>query len=290
MNNTEKAEQSAKKNFAEFFRNPWNIVGVVLCVILIPILLLNCILIVKGMVKPDEVPSIGGYSPLIVLTESMEPEIKSGDLIVCRKTDISDIREGMVISFFDPEGNGSTVVTHKINTIQTDEKGNVYYRTQGVNNNIEDRVPVPSENVIGVYTGVRFAFIGRVVMFAQSPVGLLVCIAVPVGIFALFIFFKNRRSKKETVTASQDSMAEIAALRAEIAALKEVRDEKSEKTAEVSENVVENNTENNVESTAENTEENCEENNAENVSVGGEETGVNPLSEQEPHDDKPKTE
>lgn len=268
MNNTETAEQSAKKSIAEFFRNPWNIVGVVLCVILIPILLLNCILIVKGMVKPDEVPSIGGYSPLIVLTESMEPEINSGDLIVCRKTDIEDIREGMIISFFDPEGNGSTVVTHEINAIVTDEEGKIYYRTQGVNNNIEDRVPVPSENVIGVYTGVRFAFVGRVVMFAQSPVGLLVCIAVPVGLFVLIAFLKNRRAKGESVVASQDSMAEIAALRAEIAALKEAREESSETPAAVTENNAENNTENAVENNSEN--------------------DVNPSSEQQTNEDKPQ--
>lgn len=272
MNNAENAEQSAQKVLRSFFRNPWNIVGVALCIILIPILLLNCILIVKGMIKTDEVPSIGGYSPLIVLTESMEPEINSGDLIVCRKTDIEDIREGMIISFFDPEGNGSTVVTHKINTIVTDEEGKIYYRTQGVNNNIEDRVPVSSENVIGVYTGMRFAFVGRVVMFAQSPVGLLVCIAVPVGLFVLFALLKNRRAKGESVVATQDSMAEIAALRAEIAALKEAREESNENPVVVNESNAENKAKNDVE----------------NNSGNDAENDVNPSFEQKPNEDKPQ--
>lgn len=228
MNKTEQAEQSAKKTIADFFRSPWNVVGLVLCVILVPILLLNCTLIIKGMLYPDEVPSIGGYSPLIVLTESMEPEIKSGDLIICRKTDAKDVGEGMTISFFDPESKGSTVVTHKITKILTDEKGNIYFRTKGVNNNVEDRASVPSENLIGVYTGVRFAFVGRVVIFAQTPVGLLVCIAVPVGIFALLVFLKNRRAKSQTIAAQNDSDAKVAALLAELAALKGEKENSTE--------------------------------------------------------------
>ena len=63
------------------------IIGAVLCVILLPILIVNLTLIVKSYVNPDEVPAIGGVSPLIVLTDSMLPEISSGDLIIAEKID-----------------------------------------------------------------------------------------------------------------------------------------------------------------------------------------------------------
>ena len=49
------------------------IVGIVICVILVPILVINVIMIIKGLVNKDEVPTIGGYAPLIVLTDSMNP-------------------------------------------------------------------------------------------------------------------------------------------------------------------------------------------------------------------------
>ena len=49
------------------------IVGIILCVIFIPILIINVTMIIKGFVKKDEVPTIGGYAPLIVLTDSMNP-------------------------------------------------------------------------------------------------------------------------------------------------------------------------------------------------------------------------
>ena len=51
------------------------IVGTVLCIILIPILLINITLIAKSFINKDEVPSVGGMLPLIVLTDSMHPAI-----------------------------------------------------------------------------------------------------------------------------------------------------------------------------------------------------------------------
>ena len=53
-----------------------------MCIILIPILLINITLIAKSFINKDEVPSIGGVLP-IVLTDSMHPKIESGDLIIC---------------------------------------------------------------------------------------------------------------------------------------------------------------------------------------------------------------
>ena len=59
----------------------FSIIGIVLCIILIPILIINITLIIKSNIGKDEVPSVGGYFPMIVLTDSMNPDIKSGDLI-----------------------------------------------------------------------------------------------------------------------------------------------------------------------------------------------------------------
>ena len=66
-----------------------NIVGIVICVMLIPILIFNSILIIKSVVNEDKVPGVLGYTPLIVLTDSMYPDIKSGDIIICKDIDIT---------------------------------------------------------------------------------------------------------------------------------------------------------------------------------------------------------
>ena len=180
-----------------------NVIAIVLCVLLLPILVLNCTLIIKGMLNPNEVPSIGKNIPLIVVTESMDPTIKAGDLIICYKIDASDVKEGDVISFFDPEGNGSSVVTHRVNKVE-EEDGKISFRTQGDNNNIEDRMSVPAENLIGIWSEKRIGVIGHVVLFTQTPLGLLVCIFVPIALFAgyeIFACFKKDKQKQGDIDA-----------------------------------------------------------------------------------------
>ena len=45
------------------------VVGIALCVILIPMLIINCTLLIKGWTNNNKVPSVFGYSPMIVLTD-----------------------------------------------------------------------------------------------------------------------------------------------------------------------------------------------------------------------------
>ena len=66
-----------------------SVIGAILCVILIPVLAINLTLIVKSYTNADQVPSVGGWLPLIVLTDSMYPEIQSGDLIINPLYDLS---------------------------------------------------------------------------------------------------------------------------------------------------------------------------------------------------------
>lgn len=190
-----------------------NIAAIVLSILLIPILLMNCVLIIKGIVNPDEVPAIGKKAPLIVLTDSMDPEIKSGDLIICKKADASEVKVDDVISFFDPEGNGSSVVTHRVIAIVQENGETVGFRTQGDNNDIEDRLTVPVENLVGIWTGTRIGLMGHVVLFTQSTAGLIICLFLPIGAFVVYEVLRRKKQDK----AKQD---DIEALRAELEALK----------------------------------------------------------------------
>lgn len=220
----ELGESLNNQNNCSSIRGPCNVIAIILCVILIPILVINCCLIINSLSNPDGIPSLGKYSPLIVLTESMEPKIKSGDLIVCKKVSSDYIEEEMIISFFEPTGDGQTVVTHRINRIELDEETNtIYYYTQGINNNIEDRNPVPFENVIGVYTGFRLPLIGKIILFIQNPIGLLICIAIPILIFVIIWHFKRSIDKKKNPmeTDIDEAKSRIIELENELEALKE---------------------------------------------------------------------
>ena len=193
-----------------------NIIGVVLCVILIPILLANVTMIVKGLINPNKVPSIGGYSPLIVMTDSMFPDIKSGDLIITKAADAKDVKVGDVISFFDPDGSGTSVLTHRVVEL-VEEDGKLFFRTKGDANNSEDPSLAPAENLIGLYQS-KINGAGNVAMFLQSTPGLIVCIGVPLVLLVGFELLRRRNYEKSKNNDTQALLKELEELRAKQAA------------------------------------------------------------------------
>lgn len=188
------------------------ILGTVLCVILLPILIINLTLIAKSYINEDEVPSVGGVFPMIVLTDSMYPVIESGDLILCHTLEAEEVKVGDVITFYDPMGNGTSVVTHRVLEI-SEKDGRPQFVTKGDNNNVEDQVPVDAEDLIGIYQK-RIPKAGNVAMFMQTTPGLILCVVCPI---ILLVGYDMLRRKKYEKTKQQDTdalLAELEALRA----------------------------------------------------------------------------
>ena len=188
------------------------ILGAVLCVILVPILIINLTLIVKSYTNTEEVPSIGGHFPMIVLTDSMYPEIASGDLILCVTVEPEDVKVGDVISFFDPMGSGTAVVTHRVLEI-VEEDGELSYRTKGDNNNAEDQVAVPEKNLVGLYQS-RIPGAGSIAMFMQTTPGLIVCVVLPIVLLVGYDVLRRRKYDQAKQQDTDALLAELEALRA----------------------------------------------------------------------------
>ena len=188
-------------------------IGIALCVLLIPLLIVNVTMIIQSYANKDEVPSFLGVTPLIVLSGSMEPQILEGELIFSTHIDPDDVREEMVISFFDPLSTTGTIVTHKVVEIIDDGDGTISWRTRGINNNAHDSALVPEENLVGRYRfGIPFA--GFVAMFMQSTPGLVVCVAVPLVLFVGYDMLRRRKYDKSKNEDMDALMAELEALRA----------------------------------------------------------------------------
>ena len=209
-------DESAKPEKSD---KAWTIVGIVLCVILIPILIVNYTMIIKGLLNKDRVPTFLGYCPMIVLTDSMHPFIDSGDLIIDKTVKPEDVKLEDVISFFDPDGNGTSVVTHRVVEILT-ENGKLSFRTKGDFNNTADTTPVPAENLVGRYQ-FRIPGMGNVAMFLQTTPGLIICIGVPVVLLVGYDVIRRKRYEKASADDTQALLAELEELRAEQAARKE---------------------------------------------------------------------
>lgn len=192
----------------------WMIAGMILCLLMIPIVFINCTLIFRGYTNSEKVPGIGGIMPMIVLTDSMYPSIQSGDLILCHREDAEKVQVGDVIAFLDPDGSGKTVVTHRVAEITKDENGSLAWVTKGDANNTKDPTVVPAKNLVGVYQR-RFAKLGDFAMFMQTTQGMLLCVVCP--ILLLFLCDKIRRRVYENAGKKETDalLAELELLRAE---------------------------------------------------------------------------
>lgn len=197
------------------------VIGTILCIVLASVLIINVTLIVRSYINPDKVPSFGRYFPLIVLTDSMYPEIQSGDLIFCRTEKPENIQVGDVIAFFDPAGNGTSIVSHSVVEI-TEQDGQIAWITRGIANNADDATPVPAENLVGVYR-TRIPGLGNVVLFMQTTAGLIVCVVCPILLLVGWDVLRRRRYEKSKQADTEVLLRELEELRAQKA--KQAEDE-----------------------------------------------------------------
>lgn len=154
----------------------WRIICIVVCVIFIPIIILNLVLTIKGAINKDKLPTAFGLSPTVVLSGSMSPVFEANDLIFIKTVDTDTIKakdstyEGDVICF----RSGNDFVTHRVVRIQT-VSGQKRFITAGDYTGSEDTGYVVAEDIQGKYVG-KIPKIGGVVMFIQSPSGLVLTI------------------------------------------------------------------------------------------------------------------
>lgn len=104
---------------------------------------------------------------MTVLTGSMEPHLKPGDLVAVKTTAPEDLNVNDVITY---RNNEKTLVTHRIIDLSVQD-GSIFFQTKGDANNIADEHLVPANQVIGT---VRFYLpkIGYITNFIKSPLGL----------------------------------------------------------------------------------------------------------------------
>ncbi|MDD4493248.1 MAG: signal peptidase I [Eubacteriales bacterium] len=187
--------------------------GIILCIVLIPILIVNVTLIVKSFIYPDEVPSFLGYKPFIVLSGSMEPVFFPGDMVLVKEVAPDTLEVGDIIAF----RRGDSVITHRITDV-TDSSGSREFVTKGDNNNIQDNFKVTPDMVEGIFLfGV--AKIGNAAMFLQEPIGLVVFIALPLILFILYDVLRRQTTGKKESKRTKQLEAELELMRQQIASM-----------------------------------------------------------------------
>ncbi len=145
----------------------------------------------------DGIPSIGGKSPISVLTDSMSPTFKAGDLIICDMLTTEEQSQLMVndiITYYvDLNGDGiNEINSHRI-VEKYDRDGKIYYVTKGDNketNLTADAEPVVYYNVICKYSGNKIPGLGAFLSFLQTSLGFLLVIVLPLVLFFIYELYR----------------------------------------------------------------------------------------------------
>lgn len=171
-----------------WYQSVSNWLMLVACLILVPILIMNLSILFQANTNEEKVPSIFGYKPFIVLSGSMETDIKVGDLIITKNVDPTTLVVGDVIAFRDPEG---TITTHRIIEM-VDCYQDTCFITKGDNNSSQDQQLVELSDVEGIYVG-RIPQVGNILNSLSEPTTIIIVVLGITVIFAVAFMISNKK-------------------------------------------------------------------------------------------------
>lgn len=180
------------KNEKRWYQKVSNWLTIIAVVILVPVLLINLSIMFQANTDKDKVPSVFGYKPFIVLSGSMETDIKKGDLIITKVTNPASLKVDDVIAFRDSAG---TVTTHRIIEV-VDRDGETLFITKGDNNSSQDQSLVELDDVEGIYI-TRIPGVGSMLDNLAEPTTIIIVILGITVIFAAAFMVSNKKQMSQ---------------------------------------------------------------------------------------------
>lgn len=163
---------------------------------------------------------IFGFSFAVVVTDSMYPEIKVGDMIIVKSCDITEIEEGENAVFIGLSGEyEGKYIVHKVIGIyddidETGEKTGICLETQGINNPCSDDDYVYADNFVGREI-FHSALLGSVMTFLQDPLNwmyvFVIVLAISFGmkhVIKIVKLIKNRNKEEDGQELEQEEKGE----------------------------------------------------------------------------------
>jgi signal peptidase len=126
-------------------------------------------------------PSLVGGRSLTVLSGSMDPALKVGDIVIDRQVSPADVRVGDVITFSDPEGTDK-LITHRVRQLRIAD-GTAHVVTKGDNTNAVERWEMPAGGSLG-RVEYRVPLLGFLVFWLHGPFARLGLIVLPALLLA----------------------------------------------------------------------------------------------------------
>ncbi len=180
---TSDAIKTRKNKENKFKKN----INIIIYIFLLPILIYNLSLIIQSVLKPYETPNFLGIKTYVIISGSMQPELKIGDIVVVKKITQEDLKVGDIISF----RHGQSVITHRISRI-IEEDGERKYITKGDFNNAEDSESVTYNNIEGKVIRSVPQF-GKIALMLQDKIVIIFLIIV----LYIYLVYSGELKKKK---------------------------------------------------------------------------------------------
>lgn len=125
------------------------------------LIMINLYLGINKAVTRAPIPKFFGFSPLIVLSGSMEPAINPGDVVVIREQPVDKYKPGDVVTYLE----GNTAYTHRIISVE-----NGVFTLKGDSNNVADEF-LTADRFEGKVI-LRIPKAGLAIVFFKKPAGM----------------------------------------------------------------------------------------------------------------------
>jgi signal peptidase len=132
-----------------------------------------------------------GDRAVVVLSGSMEPVFSPGDVLIERSVEPSNVEIGQVVTFHEP--GSDRMLTHRVRKIEA-RGSKLIFTTKGDADNGLQRWSIDRGGQLGQPVG-RIPAIGRVVVLAKQPLGLVGIVLVPLLLVAGWEIFRIWRPR-----------------------------------------------------------------------------------------------
>ena len=139
--------------------------------------------------------SLAGYRIFTVVTESMVPKYKVGDVILVKEEEKSNIQIGDDVTYMGKIGSyADKIVTHQVIEIEMGNDGLLKFHTKGIAN--EDEDPLVSEEQIYGVVQTKLQIVTFLNGIINNMYGMYFLIIIPLAII-MFTEFKAFKEEKE---------------------------------------------------------------------------------------------
>ncbi|MDO5555541.1 MAG: signal peptidase I [Clostridia bacterium] len=179
----------------------WNVIYYILVVFVVLLLFM----VILQRVSNNNL-SLGGFRIYNIVTESMLPKYKIGDVLIAKAIDTSKLKVGDDIVYKGEKGNfANKIITHQLIAID-EENGEKIFHTKGLANNEEDPT-ITSDQITGkiIYKTFILSKISKVV---YNIYAFYFSIFIPIAIIIFIQIRKNvtalKEEKEEAEKAKKD--------------------------------------------------------------------------------------